>query len=187
MILGPRDRVERWWEYVRSRHVAPRITRERQPIYVLKRRIARRTSEHLAHDVGPAGLDELNEIAAHAAAMIRHEIDVTIPPNSSHFLERTARIIRAGWYLRMRVNGELRFQCHIAARTRHTTQLQGVWTPSALRGRGYATQALAAVCDRLLNDTPTVSLYVNDFNADAIRLYERLGFTPAGEFMTIFF
>jgi uncharacterized protein len=34
---------------------------------------------------------------------------------------------------------------------------------------------------------PTLSLYVNDFNAPAITLYRRLGFRDAGELQTIFF
>ena len=32
----------------------------------------------------------------------------------------------------------------VGARTAVTAQIQGVWTPPALRGRGYATRALAS-------------------------------------------
>jgi predicted GNAT family acetyltransferase len=76
---------------------------------------------------------------------------------------------------------------NIGARTEQTTQLQGVWTPPNLRGRGYATQGMAAICARLLESTPTLSLYVNDFNEKAIALYERLGFAAAGELATYIF
>jgi uncharacterized protein len=65
--------------------------------------------------------------------------------------------------------------------------VQGVWTPPALRGHGYATRALAATTRRLLATTPTVSLYVNDFNTAAIALYDRIGFTRVGELATYLF
>jgi len=66
-------------------------------------------------------------------------------------------------------------------------QLQGIWTPTALRGRGFATAALAAVCSQILCDVESVSLYVNDFNTDALALYDRVGFERVGEFQTILF
>jgi hypothetical protein len=39
----------------------------------------------------------------------------------------------------------------------------------------------------LLASNPTVSLYVNDFNTEAIALYERIGFTRVGELATYLF
>ena len=40
-----------------------------------------------------------------------------------------------------------------------------------LRGRGLGTAALAAVVEHALTLAPTVSLYVNDFNIAARRMY----------------
>jgi predicted GNAT family acetyltransferase len=79
------------------------------------------------------------------------------------------------------------FFCNVGAWSPQTAQLQGIWTPPALRGRGLATAALAAVCRTLLNVVPTLSLYVNDFNAPAVALYRRLGFRDAGELQTLLF
>jgi len=59
--------------------------------------------------------------------------------------------------------------------------------PTALRGRGLATASLAAICNRLLETTPTLSLYVNDFNEAAIALYRRVGFDHVGDFQTLLF
>jgi predicted GNAT family acetyltransferase len=56
-----------------------------------------------------------------------------------------------------------------------------------MRSRGLATAALYGVCDELLNDVPTLSLYVNAFNEPALRLYERVGFRRVGEFQTLLF
>jgi predicted GNAT family acetyltransferase len=68
-----------------------------------------------------------------------------------------------------------------------TAQLQGVWTPPQARGHGYATRALAAIARRVLETTPTVSLCVNDFNTEAVALYDRTGFTRVGELATYLF
>ena len=75
------------------------------------------------------------------------------------------------------------------APTGTVVQLTGVWTRDDLRGRGIATAALAAVVDAVRRDHMraggAVSLYVNDFNAPALGLYDRLGFQRAGMFATI--
>jgi hypothetical protein len=39
----------------------------------------------------------------------------------------------------------------------------------------------------LLESNPTVSLYVNDFNAAALSVYDRIGFTRVGELSTYLF
>ena len=72
-------------------------------------------------------------------------------------------------------------------RTAATAQIQGVWTPPEARGHGYAARALAAVARHLLKTEATLSLYVNDFNAPAIALYERVGFTRVGTLSTYLF
>jgi hypothetical protein len=105
----------------------------------------------------------------------------------STFVAGVRRAIELGCWWVWIVEGELRFQCNIGARTPVTAQIQGVWTPAALRGRGYATLALAATARRLLETNPTVSLYVNDFNSEAIALYDRIGFTRVGELATYLF
>lgn len=65
-------------------------------------------------------------------------------------------------------------------------QLQGVWVHPELRGRGLARAGLVAVIEAVqANTAPTVSLYVNDFNHDALAAYEAVGFTEVGTFATV--
>ena len=72
--------------------------------------------------------------------------------------------------------------------TRHTAQVQGVWTAPEWRGRGIASTGMAAVIrDTLKRVAPSVSLYVNDYNGPARRVYQRCGFEQVGTFATVLF
>jgi RimJ/RimL family protein N-acetyltransferase len=183
MIVGPRPAVERFWSLVKSSFVQPVATRTSQPVYALER--ARLRTTEPAGDVAVATLDELDEIVPQSAAMIAGEIGGDPRRAGFEFRSRTARIIDRGWWWRSRVDGKLAFMCNVGSASPYTAQLQGVWTPPEMRGNGYATHGLAAICARLFADHATLCLYVNDFNVDAIALYERVGFERVGEFQTI--
>ena len=105
----------------------------------------------------------------------------------TNFMHGISRLIERGWWWVWIEDDRLLFQCNIGSKTSRTAQVQGVWTPAEQRGKGYATRALRAVCRRMINDVPTLSLYVNDFNEKAIALYERIGFERVGEFTTYLF
>jgi len=185
MIVGPRESIQRWWERMQSWHRAPRAVRPHQPVCAVTRATLRGSRDDAG--VARASAAEIDEIARESAAMIEHETGIDPNAASREFRERTAQTIRAGWWWRWRVEGSLRFQCSIGAQIDVTAQLQGVWTPPAQRGKGYATRALGATCDYLLDELPSLCLYVNDFNTPAIALYERLGFETVGAFMTLLF
>ena len=66
--------------------------------------------------------------------------------------------------------------------------MQGVWVAPEYRGQGHGAPGMAAVVAlSRLHHTPVVSLYVNDFNSVARRVYERVGFHEHGEFATVLF
>ena len=90
-------------------------------------------------------------------------------------------------FVRFDEHGEVMFKAELAAVSRHTSQVQGVWVRPDCRGRGVATAAMAAVIELALRFAPTVSLYVNDFNVPARRLYARLGMRQVGTLSTILF
>lgn len=136
--------------------------------------------------VRPARDDEWRDVAENSAAMIAGELE-TDPRDDPDFDASIRRMIRLRLWWVGELESRLCFFCNIGAWTPHTAQLQGIWTPSDLRNRGIASSALSAICDRLLHIFPTLSLYVNDFNLPAIRLYRRLGFKETGELQTLLF
>ena len=185
MIVGPRAAVEHFWARAKHTFAAPTATRTSQPVYALERSALRAPAGDAAGDVARATLDELDEIVPNSAEMIVGEVGGDPNRAGTDFRSRTARIIDRGWWWRSRVDGKLAFMCNVGSASPYTAQIQGVWTPPGMRGHGYATQALSAICARLLDEHPTLCLYVNDVNTPAIALSERVGFERVGEFQTI--
>ncbi len=79
------------------------------------------------------------------------------------------------WWL-AREAGRLCFQVHVGPHNDHTVQIGGVFTPPDLRGRGLATRGVAALVDWLLDFHPSVTLFCDEANQTARRVYERVGF-----------
>jgi hypothetical protein len=66
--------------------------------------------------------------------------------------------------------------------------VQGVWVDPAMRGNGLSVHGMAALVEEALRTiAPTVTLYVNDYNAAARAAYRRVGFTDVGTFMSVLF
>lgn len=66
-------------------------------------------------------------------------------------------------------------------------QVQGVWISPELRGRRLSIPAMAQVVRLCRQRYPVVSLYVNDYNTRARRLYQGLGFRTVGELATVLY
>ena len=60
--------------------------------------------------------------------------------------------------------------------------------PPHRRGEGLASAGMAAVVHQVrARISPTVSLYVNDWNVAARKVYERVGFVETTRFATVMF
>lgn len=79
------------------------------------------------------------------------------------------------------------FKADIGCAHEWACQIQGVWLDPELRGRGMAEPAMAQVLRLCLRGYPVVSLYVNDFNTRARRLYEAVGFRTVSELATVLY
>ena len=185
MIVGPRETIARYWSLAEKGHEPARLIRERQFVMMVDR-LRLRPYEHRVV-ARRARIDEWTAVADNSAAMIAAELEYDPMRSSPEFTSNVRTMIDRGlWWVGESV-GRLCFFCNIGPWSRATAQLQGIWTPPELRGKGLATAALGAICDRLLEMTPSLSLYVNDFNERAVALYERTGFTTVGEFQTVLF
>lgn len=84
-------------------------------------------------------------------------------------------------------DGRVIFKADLGPRLGEHAQLQGVWVAPSLRGTGLSVPALSGMLRLAMARYPRMSLYVNDFNAPAIRAYERLGFVELGALATVHF
>lgn len=185
MMVGPRETIARYWQLVRDGHPLPRLVRDRQYVMMLDRSMLQPYDHAVV--ARRARIDEWTAVADNSALMIGQELDYDPRRSSPEFTSNVRAMIERGLWWVGESFGRLCFFCNIGPWSPQTAQLQGIWTPEDLRGKGLATEALSAVCDRLLAMSPTLSLYVNDFNTRAIALYERVGFKTVSEFQTLLF
>lgn len=80
------------------------------------------------------------------------------------------------------------FKADIGIRAPRIVQVQGVWVHPDVRQQGLGAAGMAAVVAQTrAAGHPTVSLYANDYNEVALRMYTRVGFEQVGTFATIMY
>jgi len=92
--------------------------------------------------------------------------------------------VQRGEAFLLEVNGTAVSLCTHNARVRDHVQIGGVWTPSALRGRGYARRVVAGALRVAEQDGVTRAVLFTE-NPVARRSYEALGFRRVGDFGVI--
>jgi uncharacterized protein len=185
MIIGPQATVSAFWQIAAAVRKPPRIVRERQFVMRLDRDRLRPSPMHVR--VRTARPAEAPIVAENSAQMIIGELGYDPRKARAEFAAGIREMIaRERWWVG-ESDGRLCFFCNAGPWCRLTTQLQGVWTPPDVRGRGLATASLAAICARLLDFSPSLSLFVNDFNESAIALYRRVGFEHVADYKSLIF
>ncbi|MEU4687882.1 GNAT family N-acetyltransferase [Actinoplanes sp. NPDC023714] len=179
-VLDLWDRLSRYWGPARD-------VRPNQPLLVTDRDAADVRPDPEVRLVRP---NEVDQLFPAAVAMYTEEVGVSplADDGGRGYRRRIAELVKGKRAYARFEGGQVIFKAELAIITRRTTQVQGVWVHPDHRGRGLATAAMAAVVsDSLRRVAPTVSLYVNDYNAAARRVYERCGFVSAGSFATVLF
>jgi predicted GNAT family acetyltransferase len=185
-IVGSADAVLGLWSHLAPAWGPSRDVRPNQPLMAIRGQspIQPDPSVRLVRP------DEVDALFPAAVAMYTEEVGVspTADGGERSYRERIAELVRARRAYARFHHGRVVFKAELAVVTRHTAQIQGVWTDPEFRGHGLATAGIAAVVkDALRRVAPSVSLYVNDYNTPARRVYERCGFQQVGTFATVLF
>lgn len=182
-VIARKETVDRFWEVFQAAPY-PVLFDRNQLVYLLDPADLRVPADPR---VRAATLDQLDEVARNASAMSQAEIQMDPlrehPVGYRRLVEQRIRMRR---YWVLVDDGRIRFQCHMNSLTPDAGQITGVYTPPEDRGHGYAKAGLASFCHAAFRQTPHLCLFVNDFNAPARRLYERIGFRPDMAYRAIF-
>lgn len=178
MVVGERRTVELLWSLIGPSFPAPREVRRRQFVYAVD-------PDRLVRDPhgwapGIARLAERSDedrVLKLSAAMYTEEMGENPMARDPDGYRRRVRMLTArGWTYVYDVDGDLQFKMDVGCASDRTAQIQGVYVPPDLRGHGVGATAMSACCDLAFDRHPNLSLYVNDYNAPAVALYERIGF-----------
>ena len=130
-----------------------------------------------------ARADEWQAVAKASAAMERE--DLGVDPSAEDPELHAASVkerLRGGRTWVIERGGDLIFQINMGTSTPWGSQVGGTWVVPAHRGKGLATAGMAAITHHMLDTHPFVSLHVNEANAPAVRVYEKVGYTRAAPY-----
>lgn len=176
-IISPAVLVEALWKELRSRLDPPTVVRMNQPVYALRKRLDYPDLTVSRY----SNVRDLDQLVPACAAMHTEEVGIDpLERDAAGYRERIRELVEKKRSVVRMADGVIAAKCEYSAVTEEAVQLMGVWTNPRYRRQGLAFEMLREVCGHLLRKGKVVTLFVNDFNAPAIALYEQLGFQRIG-------
>lgn len=185
-IVGSAAAVAVMWPVLLRRWGPARAVRANQPLLMIDAPSAI-PADPAVRRVQP---EDLPRFLPAAVAMFTEELGVSPIAHDAGrgYRARVAELIGAGRaFARFDDSGQVEFKAEVGSVGGASAQIQGVWVRPDLRGRGIGTTGMAAVLRQALAMAPTASLYVNDYNESARRMYSRLGMWQANVLTTVLF
>ncbi|MEP6910680.1 MAG: GNAT family N-acetyltransferase [Actinomycetota bacterium] len=183
MIIGEQAAVTDLWGEAETVMPEPREDRPGQPVYAIDD----------PPDAGSSGLraarlDDLDMLLPACAATHREELGVDpLERDPDGFRRRTVSQIQEGRSWLWTEDGKVLFKAEASAWTPSAVQLQQVWVDPELRRKGNAKRGLCDLIRLLLEQTPSVCLFVRPENEPAIRLYEGIRMRVVGTYRSLLF
>ncbi|MEL7368098.1 MAG: GNAT family N-acetyltransferase, partial [Myxococcota bacterium] len=183
VVVGQRSLVDRVWRTLVKHGTRARLSRD-QIGYRLVRADANLPPPL---DLIPATFEHIDQVVQASAAMAREEArDDPYARNPKLFRERIAERLRRGRDFIYAPNHRLQFKSNVASLSPLGGQIEGIYTVPAFRHQGLGARGTSAVTEWVLTRAERAFLLVNEDNAEARRLYERLGYRPVFESRTVF-
>jgi GNAT superfamily N-acetyltransferase len=171
MLIGEQTAVTQLWNAARKRLPAAREDRPGQPVYSMSE-----PPEPGRTGLRPAKLGDLDLLVP--ACALAHEGELGIDPlrrDADGFRWRTRAQVEEGRSWLWEEDGVILFKAEASAWTPQAVQLQQVWTDPEARGKGNGGRGLRDLIRLLLEQVPTVCLFVRADNKAAIALYDSVG------------
>lgn len=193
-IVSAREVVTPFWQvYADAERCATARLDRFQQLFVVERRawlgLLPTRLEHVPSALRLATEDDIESVFLASARMHEEEtLEDPMQRDPGHFRRHVLHRIETDrtwvWFNEHR---RLMFKADVSAQSRYGVQVSGVYTPPSLRGQGIATRAMVDMCEALFKrGFPRISLYVNDDNLAARRVYKKVGFSFHCLYETVF-
>jgi RimJ/RimL family protein N-acetyltransferase len=183
MIIGDERAVDELWHDLEPLMPTPRDDRPGQPVYAISEPPA-------PGDTGLRAATERDFQQLLPACAAAHEEEIGVDPlarDPEGFRWRTRSQIEEGRSWLWEEDGTILFKAEASAWTPSAVQVQQVWVDPPVRGRHNAQRGMRDLCRLLLEQVPTVCLFVRPENAPAIRVYEAIGMQRHGAYRSLIF
>jgi len=183
LIMGEKERVADFWSHYSETGRRQRLAC-REWLFELTWPVEARAS---VVGLRPATTSELELVMPIQAQLAFNESDIDpmlVDPQG--FRERCLRRIQQGRTWVVVEDGELIFKADVISKTAEVMYIEGVWLRDDCRQQSLGTRFMSELMRRLLKDTKSICLLVNETNKQAHGFYRKCGFHFRATYETIF-
>jgi hypothetical protein len=183
MIMAEQEKVDLFWSYYAKPGERPRglgresLLEQRWPVGVTQP----------VSKLRQAKADDLEAVMLVQSEMALAEGGVNpMKTDPLGFRQRYARRIELGRTWVWREDQHLIFKVDIMSETPEATYLEGVWVNPQERNKDYGLRCLTQVGRKLLRQTDSLCVLVNETNLKGHSFYRRAGFKARGCYQSVF-
>ena len=183
MIMGEKERVADFWSHYAETGRRQRLAC-REWLFELSWPVEAREP---VGELRPASVDEVELIMPVQAELAFAESGVNpLHLDPEGFRQRCLRRIEQGRTWVVVEDGLLIFKADVVSKTRDVIYLEGIWVREDRRQKNTGTRLMSELLRRLLEDTKSICLLVNETNKWAHGFYRKCGFHFRATYETIF-
>lgn len=183
MIMGEKERVADFWGHYAASGRKQRFSC-REWLFEFSWPIEARESVAGLRRATSAELELVMPVQAELA-FAESGID-PLKTDPQGFRKRCLRRIEQGRTWVVVEDGKLIFKADVISRTREVNYLEGIWICEERRANGNGVRFMSELMRRLLEETKSICLLVNETNKPAQSFYRKCGFHFRATYETIF-
>lgn len=183
MIMGEKERVAEFWSHYAEAGRRQRLAC-REWLYELSAPVEVREPVAALRPATASELELVMPIQAELAFVESGVNPLHVDPEG--FRGRCLRRIEQGRTWVIVESGELIFKADVISKTPDVVYLEGVWLREESRHKNLGTRFMSELLRRLLEDTKSICLLVNETNESAQGFYRKCGFHFRATYETIF-
>ncbi|HSD46818.1 MAG TPA: GNAT family N-acetyltransferase [Pyrinomonadaceae bacterium] len=183
MIMGEKERVADFWSHYAAAGRQQRLAC-REWLFELSWPVEAREPVENLRRATAAELELVMPVQAELALAESGINPLEVDPQG--FRNRCLRRIEQGRTWVVIEDGKLIFKADVISRTTDVSYLEGIWVAEERRANGNGLGFMSALMRRLLEDTKSICLLVNEANKLAQNFYRKCGFHFRATYETIF-